>query len=123
MSMTASHILRVVTIVALIVSATAMSWAQTSNESDLLLLHKGHQISAEATMSVTGHGPEHQGSKGHHDTLCATACAVAGSFSQSVGLEHPLALAIRSKPFHDLGQTPFTPEPGRRPPKLNPISG
>ena len=121
MSMFASHILRLVTILALMVSSTAMSWAQTSSEIDLFQLHKGHQISTDAMMSVINHGSEHHKSGQHHDTLCASACAVAGPLYESVSLHSPLAMTLRSVPINGLGLTSFVPEPGQRPPKYNPI--
>lgn len=121
MSMFASRILRLVTILALMVSATAMSWAQTSGDIGRLQLHKGHQVSADLGMSVTNHGTDHHKSERHHDTLCATACAVAGPLSEPVSLHSPLALTLRSAPLHGLGPISFVPEPGRRPPKHNPI--
>lgn len=121
MHMTASFIFRIVTIVALLVSATAMSWAQTAGDGSRMLLHKGHQISQDMAMSMADEDRTPPISGLHHDTVCATGCAVAGSLSEPVGLGAPLALAIKSVPALDLRQISLAPEPGRRPPKINPI--
>ncbi|QRX65064.1 hypothetical protein JS578_13420 (plasmid) [Dysgonomonadaceae bacterium zrk40] len=117
----ASYIMRIVAVVTVVLSMTAMSWAQMSGDGSLVQHHKAHQVSADATVSMTGHGPENKKTGLHHNTLCATACALAGTFPTALDFNYPLSLELKSTPFNDIGRPAFGPEPGRRPPKSNPI--
>lgn len=116
-----SHLFRLITIFALVVSATAMSWAQTPDDGSHLQLHKGHQVSAEAVSSISDDNIKQLQTERHHDTLCASACALVGALSEPVSLDCRLSLVLKLVRFPDLGKTSFDPEPGQRPPKLNPI--
>lgn len=119
MSKLVSYIVRMVAVIAVITVTTTMSWAGTIDDGSATQLHKGHRAGMEATLHVTGHGLDDEEAGAHHDTLCATACALAGAFPSSADLEIPLGLALKLGSLRDLEQIFFAPEPGRRPPKTN----
>ncbi len=116
----ASYIMRIVAVVTVVLSMTTMSWVQMSGDGSRMQHHKAPQVSADAAVSTTGHESEHKNTGLHHNTLCATACALAGTFPTALDFNYPLSLELKSTPFDDIGRPSFGPEPGRRPPKPDP---
>ncbi len=121
MSELAPYIVRMVAVIAVVLVTTTMSWAETIDDGSAMQLHKGHRACVEATMHVTAQGLNDAEAGAHHDTLCATACALAGAFPLSADLEIPFGPALKMGSLHDLEQVSLASEPGRRPPKANPI--